>query len=78
MQVKKLQLDMEHWTGSKLRKEYIKAVYCHPAYLTYMQRTLYEMWGRMKHKLESRLPGEISVTSDMQMTPPVWQKAKRN
>ena len=80
MQVKKLQLesDMERWTGSKLRKEYIKAVYCHPAYLTYMQRTSCEMLGRMKHKLESRLLGEISVTSDMQMTPPLWQKAKRN
>ena len=53
MQVKKLQLDMEHWTGSKLRKEYIKAVYCHPAYLTYMQNTSWETLGWMKHKLES-------------------------
>ena len=52
--------------GSKSGKEYIKAVYCHPAYLTYMQSTSYEMWDWMKHKLESRLPGEISVTSDMQ------------
>ena len=58
---------MEQQTGSKLGKEYIKAVYCHPAYLTYMQSTLYEMQGWMKHKLESRLPGEISTTSDMQI-----------
>ena len=68
MQVKKKQLepDMEQRTGSKLGKEYIKAVYCHPAYLTYMPSTSWEMPGWMKHKLESRLPGEISVTSDMQ------------
>ena len=80
MHVKKQQLepDMEQWTGSKLGKEYIKAVYCHPAYLTYNQSTSCEMLGWMKHKLESRLPGEISITSDMQMIPPVWQKAKRN
>ena len=80
MQVKKQQLepDMEQWTGSKLGKEYDKAVYCHPAYLTYMQSTSCEMLGWMKHKLESRLPGEISITSDMQMTPPLWQKVKRN
>ena len=80
MQVKKQQLepDMEQQTGSELGKEYIKAVYCHPAYLTYMQSTSCEMPGWMKHKLESRLPGEISVTSDMQMTPPLWQKAKRH
>ena len=80
MQVKKQQLepDMEQQTGSKLRKEYVKAVYCHPAYLTYMQSTSCEMPGWMKHKLESRLPGEISITSDMQMTPPLWQKVKRN
>ena len=73
MQVKKqqLELDMGQRTGSKLGKEYIKAVYCHPAYLTYMQSTSCEMPGWMKHKLESRLPGEISVTSDMQMTPPM-------
>ena len=78
MQVKKQQLEsgMEQWTGSKLEKEFVKAVYCHPAYLTYMQSTSWEMPGSMKHKLESRLPGEISVTSDMQMTPPLWQKAK--
>ena len=69
---------MEQWTGSKLGKEYIKAVYCHLANLTSMQSTSCEMLGCMKHKLESRLLGEISVTSDMQMTPPLWQKAKRN
>ena len=57
-------------------KEYIKAVCCHPAYLTYIQSTSREMLGWMKHKLESRLPGEISVTSDMQMTPSLWQKEK--
>ena len=71
-------LDMEPQTGSKLGKEYIKAVYCHPAYLTYMQSTLCEMPGWMKHKLESRFRGEISITSDIQMTPPLWQKAKKN
>ena len=72
MQVKKqqLELDMEQQTGSKLGKEYAKAVYCHHAYLTYMQNTSWEMPGWMKHKLESRLPGEISITSDMQRTPP--------
>ena len=68
MQVKKqqLELDMEQQIGSKLGKEYVKAVYCHPAYLTYMQSTSCKMLGRMKRKLESRLPGEISITSDMQ------------
>ena len=78
MQVKKqqLELDMEQQTVSKLGKEYIKAVYYHPAYLTYIQSTSYEMPGWMNHKLESRLPGEISVASDMQMTPPLWQKVK--
>ena len=71
MKVKKQQLetDMEQWTGSKLGKEYVKAVYCHPAYLTYRQSTSYEMLGWMKHKLESRLPGKISTTTDMQMIP---------
>ena len=80
MQVKnqQLELDMEQQTGSKSEKEYIKAVYCHPAYLTYMQRTSCEMLDWMKHKLESRFPGEISITSDMQMTPPLWQKMKKN
>ena len=78
MQVKKqqLELDMEQQTGSKLEKECIKAMYCHPAYLTYMQNISREMLDWMKHKLESRLPGKISVTSDIQMTPPLWQKAK--
>ena len=78
MQVKKQQLEpyMEQWTGSKSWKEYIKAVYFHPAYLTSMQSTLCEMPGWMKHKLESRLLGEISITSDRQMTPPLWQKSK--
>ena len=78
MQVKKQQLepDMEKQTGSKLGKDYIKTVYCHPAYLIYMQSTSYEMLGWMKHKLESRLLGEISITSDMQITPPLWQKLK--
>ena len=71
------ELDMEQ-TGSKLGDEYINAVYCHPAYLTYMQSTSCEMPGWMKHKLESRLLGEILITSDMQMTPPLWQKVKRN
>ena len=80
MQVKKQQLepDMEQWTGSKLERENIKAVYCQPAYLTYMQSTSCEMPGWMKHKLESRLPGEISKNSDMQMIPPLWQKVKKN
>ena len=65
-------------TGSISGKEYIKAVYCHPAYLTCMQNTSCEMLDWMKHKLESRLLGEISITSDMQMTPPLWQKVKRS
>ena len=69
---------MEKQTGSKSGKEYIKAVYCHPAYLTYMQSTSCEMPGWMKHKLESRLLGEISTTSGMQITPRLWQKAKKN
>ena len=73
-----LELDMEQQTHPKLGNEYIKAVYCHPAYLTFMQSTSCNMPGWMKHKLESRLPGEISITLDMQMTPPLWQKAKRN
>ena len=80
MQVKKqqLELDMKQQTDSKLRKEYVKAVYCHPAYLTYMQSTSWETLDWIKHKLESRLPGEISITPDMHMTPPLWEKAKRN
>ena len=80
MQVKKQQveLNMEKQTGSKSGKEYIKAVYCHLAYLTYMQRTLCEMPNWMKHKLESRFLGEISLASDMQKTSLSWQKLKRN
>ena len=80
MQVKKQQLepDMEQQTDAKLGKEYIKSIYCHPAYLTYMQRTSGKMHDWMKHKLESRLPEEISITSDVQMTPPLWQKVKKN
>ena len=70
------ELDVEQQTGSKSGKEYVKAVYFHPAYLTYMQSASCEMPGWMKHKLESRLPGEISITSDIQMTPPLWQKVK--
>ena len=67
---------MEQQTGSKLGREYIKAVYCHPAYLTSMQSTSCEIPGWKRHKLESRLLREISITSDMQMTPSLWQKAK--
>ena len=82
MQVKKQQLEVDiEQTGSKLRTEYIKDVYCHPAYLTYMQSASWEMVGWMKHKLEWRSPGEISIdisASDMQMTPRLWQKAKKN
>ena len=80
MQVKKQQLepDMEQQTGSKLGKEYVKSIYCHPAYLTYMQSKSFEMPDWMKDKLESRLLEKISITSDMQMTPPLWQKVKRN
>ena len=76
MQVRKqqLELDMEKQTGSKEEKEYIKAVYCHPAYLTYMHSTSWETLGWIKHKLESRLLGEISISSDMQMTPPYGRK----
>ena len=75
MQVKKQQLevDMEPQTGSKLGKEYVKAVYCHPTYLIYMQSTSWEMPGWMKQAQAGiKLPGEISITSDMQMTPPLW------
>ena len=78
MQVKKqqLELDMEQQTGSKLGKEYVKTVYCHPAYLTSIQIISCEMAGWMKHKLESRLPGEISITSDMQITPAYGRKQR--
>ena len=68
--------DMGQQTGSKLGKEYVKAVYCHPAYLTYMQNISWEMPDWMKHKLESRLLEEISITTDRQMIPPLWQKVK--
>ena len=77
VQVKKqqLKLDMEQQTGFELGKEYAKAIFCHPAYLTYMQSTSCEMLGWMKHNLESRYLGEISIT-DMQMTLFLWQKVK--
>ena len=80
MQVKKqqLELDMEQQAGSKSGKEYVKAVYCHPAYLPSIQSTSCEMPDWMKHKLESRLLGEIAITSDMQITPLLWQKSKKN
>ena len=80
MQIKKqqLELDIQQQTGSKSGKDYVKAVYCHPTYLTYMQSTSGEMPGWKRHKLESRFPGEISITSDMQMTSPLWQKAKKD
>ena len=81
MQVKKQQLELgleQQQTGSKSGKEYVKAIYCHPACLTYMQSTSCEMPGWMKHKLESGLHVEISMTSDMQMTPPLWQKSNKN
>ena len=79
MQVKKwqLELNMEQQTGSKSGKEYVKAVYCHTAYLSYMQNTSWEMLDWMKCKLESRLPEEISITSDIQMTPSFSRKQRR-
>ena len=79
MQVKKQQLEpeMKQQTGSTQGKEYIKAVYCHPAYLTYMQSTSWETLDWMKYKLESGLLWEILITSDTQMTPPLWQKMKK-
>ena len=69
---------MEQKTVSKLGKEYIKAIYCHPGYFNFYAEDIMRNTKWIKHKLESRLPGEISVTSDTQMTPPLWQKAKRN
>ena len=80
MQVKKqqLELDMEQQTGSKLGKEYVKVVYKHPVYLTSMQSISWEMPGWMKHKLESSFQGEITITSDTQIIPPLGQKAKKN
>ena len=74
--MQEIELDMEQQTGSKLGKVYVKAEYCHPAYFIYMEDTSCKMWGWMKHKLESRLHGEISITSDMWTTPPLWQKVK--
>ena len=80
MQVKKqqLELDIERQTGSKSGKEYVKAVYYHPVYLIYMLNTSCRIPGWMKHKLESRLLGEILIMSEMQMAPTLWQKAKKN
>ena len=80
MQIKKeqLELDREQGTASKLGKEFVKAVYCHPAYLTSVWSTSCKMLGWLKHKLESRFPEEILITSDMQMTSLQWQKVKRN
>ena len=72
MQVRKQQLELD------MEQQYIKAVYCHPVYLIYMQSTSCEMLDRIKHKLKSRLLGEVLITSDMQMTPSLWQKVKRN
>ena len=76
MKKQQLEVDMEQQTGSKSRKEYIKTVYFHPAYLAYMQRTSWEMLDWMKHKLESRRPGEISAASNMQMTPPYGRERR--
>ena len=86
MQIKKqqLELDMKQQTGSKQEKEYVKCissdkgVYCHPVYLTHIKSTSCKILSWIKNKLESRLPGEISITSDTQMTLPLWQKAKKN
>ena len=80
MQDKKQQLvlGMDQQTGSKLGKEYVKAVFCHPAYLTCMQSISREMPGWMKHNLESRLSGEVSITSDTQTTSPLQKKEKKN
>ena len=79
MQVKKQQLEpyMEQLIGSKFGKEYVKAIYCHPAHLTYVQSTSCEMLDWMNHRLKSRLPGEIAVTSDRWMIPLQWQKTTR-
>ena len=72
----------QNWTWNNRlvpnQERYVKAIYCHPAYVTYMHSTSCKMPDCMKHKLESRLPGEISITSDKQMTPPLWKKVKRN
>ena len=73
-----IKLDVKQQTGSKLGKEYVKAVYFHPAYLNFIQSTSWEMLGWIKHKLESRFPGKISITSDTQMVPPLMKNVKRN
>ena len=79
MQVKKQQLELHmELIASKLGKEYSNAICCHPVYLTFMQSTSHEMPSWMKHKIESRFSGEISIASDMQMTPLLWEKVKRN
>ena len=78
LKMQQLETNVEQHTGSKLGKKHVKAAYFHTAYLNYMQSTSCEMPGWMKHKLESRLLGEISITSDMQMTPPLGQKVKKN
>jgi len=80
MHVKKqqLELDMEQQIGSKSGKEFVKAVYCHLVYLTYMQSTSWEMLGWMKHKLQFRLPREISIASGMKTSPPLWKEVKKN
>ena len=80
MKVKKQQLELDtgQQSGFKQENGYVKAVYCHRAYLTYMQSISWGIPGWMKHKLESRLQGETAITSDMQMTPPLWQNAKKN
>ena len=77
-ELKSLLMRVKEYSDKGLIKEYMKAVYCHPAYLTYMQSMSCEIPGWRKHRPESRLMGEISITSDMQMTPPLWQKAKKN
>ena len=79
MEIKKqlLEPDIEQWAGSISGKDYVKTVYCHPAYLTYTQSTSRETLDWKKHKPESRLQGEISITSDSQMTPSLWEKVKR-
>ena len=73
-----LEPNMKQWTGSKLGKDYIKAVHCHPAYLNYMQSTKSKIWGWMKQKLESRFPGEISITSDVPVTTLMAESQKEN
>ena len=80
MQFKKqqLELDMEQQTGSKSGKEYIKAVYCHPDYLTYMQEYIMRNTGLDEAQAGIKIAERISIISDMQMIPPLWQKVKKN